>query len=155
MTYSEIITKEVKVQEGRKGILAGKPKGGLKVSARNVSKQLLKAMRKDRKEERKIETAILLLDRMNQVDYKNSKKQRLTKIEQVWDAKFKVLREAEVLFDAWESKGVTWAACVQAVKTDRRSERTSVWSNKFGHVKLPEDFGDHESSVISGAYHRI
>ena len=56
-------------------------------------------------------------------------------------AKEKILEQdrietlASQLFETYESAGITWAACVQAVKTDFVSELHQKWANRLGQAK--------------------
>jgi len=51
----------------------------------------------------------------------------------------KIQKQASKLFEQYSDVGVTWAACVQAVKTDWVPSFHNVWGSKLKAVKGNDD----------------
>lgn len=103
---------------------------------KNVSRKTLIDMRKDRKAKRPVEDVLAKLRHRDEVMRRGTAKQ----VEKLEKAIYVEDRATE-LYTQYQEVGITWAACVQAVKTDYISQLHQKWApvlskknqDKFGH----------------------
>lgn len=79
----------------------------------NVSRKLLNAVRTEKRKNPPVDTLIARMNHRNMILAKGSRDQK-KKMEE----KISIENRASELFEQFSKHGVTWAACVQAVKTD-------------------------------------
>jgi hypothetical protein len=98
---------------------------------RNVARKLVNAMRRDRRANPSLGMLLARLTYRNDLGRRKDKdsQARFTNLL----AKEAVYNRALELFDKYKSAGVTWAACVQAIKTDWVPSFETKWKARLTH----------------------
>ncbi len=97
----------------------------------NVARKTVNAMRRDRRLNPAIDSIFQRMDHRRMV-LSRPKDRNLAKLHKKYSTQEQVKNRAESLFKQFQGAGVTWAACIQAVKTDYIGQLEM----KFGRINV-------------------
>jgi hypothetical protein len=105
-----------------------------KVSARPVNRSLLKAVRRDRRAHPSLDSILQRLNYRETVMARNHD-HRLRAQRERFERDNSVESQARQLYNQFAEFGVTWAACVQAVKTNWVAQFMVKWGQRAATAK--------------------
>ena len=119
----------------------------VKFSAKNVGRKLLNAMAKDRRENPTWEDLQKRAAHRRFIMSRHEKS--LQPLKERYEYEEMVSTRANQLFNQYKASGVTWGACVQAVKTDWVSQFHEVWSPRIKAIREDEQAKTRGPNLLS------